>query len=58
MIMSDKKKKKLRAAIAGVMAHIEQEENDKKKTNNWRFSGRKIIMKNNQLVQNRILERV
>lgn len=55
--MSEDKLKKLRAAIAGVIAHLEQEEEDKKKINKWRYSGRKITMKNNQLVQNRILRR-
>ena len=54
--MTDEKKKKLKAAIAGLMAHLDQE-NEKEKFNKWSYSGRKIIMQNNQLVQTRILKR-
>ncbi|HPR18095.1 MAG TPA: hypothetical protein PLD62_07605 [Candidatus Cloacimonadota bacterium] len=53
------KEKKLQAAIAGVLQFLEREEEQKKKkqTNQWVLSGRKIIMRNNQLVQRREFNR-
>ena len=49
------KSKKLKAAIAGVLQFLKQEEEQKKnkKTNQWVISGRKIIMQNRELVQRR-----
>ncbi|MCF7792965.1 MAG: hypothetical protein K9N09_03550 [Candidatus Cloacimonetes bacterium] len=51
--------KKLKAAIAGVLQFLQQEkeQSKKKKTNQWVLSGRKMIMKNNQLVQRREFNR-
>ena len=53
------KSKKLKAAIAGVIQFLKQEEEQKKskKTNQWVLSGRKIIMRNRELVQRRGLTR-
>jgi hypothetical protein len=51
--------KKLKAAIAGVLQFLKQEEEQKKKkqTSQWLLSGRKIIMRNRELVQRRGLLR-
>ena len=53
------KSKKLKAAIAGVLQFLKQEEEQKKnkKTNLWALAGRKIIMRNNMLVQRRDFNR-
>jgi len=49
------KNKKLRAAIAGVIQFLRQEEenNNKQNTNQWVSAGRKTIMHNQMLVQRR-----
>lgn len=53
------KNKKFKAAIAGVLQFLKQEEEQKKKkqTSQWVLSGRKIIMRNNELVQRREFNR-
>jgi hypothetical protein len=53
------KNKKLKAAIAGVLQFLKQEEEQKKTKNTslWVLSGRKIIMRNNMLVQRREFNR-
>ena len=50
-----KNNKKLKAAISGVLHFLKQEEEQKKKKkiNQWVLSGRKIIMRNRELVQRR-----
>lgn len=50
--------KKLKAAIAGVLEFLKQEEQlKKKKANQWLLSGRKMIMKNREYVQRKGLMR-
>lgn len=51
--------KKLKAALAGVLQYLKQEEEryKQKKTNQWVLSGRKIMMKNNEYVQRRGMTR-
>ncbi|MDP8314438.1 MAG: hypothetical protein RAP70_05110 [Candidatus Celaenobacter antarcticus] len=52
------KNKKLRAAIAGVLQFLTQEEeNNKQGKNQWVMAGRKMIMHNRILVQRRELKR-
>lgn len=46
--------RKLRAAIAGVMQFLKQEEDSKKQDKNqWVMAGRKLIMHNRIMVQRR-----
>jgi len=50
------KQKKLRAAIAGIIMFLEQEENDKSKKQNkniWARYGRQTIMHNRGITQRR-----
>lgn len=53
------KNKKLKAAIAGVLQFIKQEEeqNKMRRQNQWMLSGRKLIMRNREYVQRRGLIR-
>jgi len=53
------KNKKLKAAIMGVLYYLQQleEENKSKSENQWVLSGRKVIMRNNEMVQRRGLTR-
>ena len=54
-----KKHKLMKAAIAGVMAYLEQEEIEQKKdkVNRWRHSGREMQMNNRHMVQTKIFKR-
>ncbi len=53
------KNKKLKAAIMGVLYYLQQqeEENNSKSENQWALSGRKVIMRNREMVQRRGIRR-
>jgi len=45
------KEKKLRAAIAGILNLLKEDERSKKQKNQWIQEGRKLMMQNQVLVQ-------
>jgi len=53
------KNKKLKAAIMGVLYYLQQqeEENSSKPDNQWSQSGRRLIMRNREMVQRRVMRR-
>lgn len=53
------KNKKLKAAIMGVLYYLQQQEDEhnSKSENQWALSGRKVIMRNREMVQRRGLQR-
>ena len=56
--MTDKRKQKLKAAIAAVTYYLQEESNQQtKKTNYWLRSGREMTMNNRYLVQMRNFRR-